>query len=390
MRTTLTAASWVIAGGRPDGAGDPLNVPMTPASNFLHGLERVYSREQGTPGWEALEELVGELESGTAVAFSSGMAGVAAVLDSLPVGAEVAIPDDCYQGVAGIVARGEQQRRWTVRTIATTDTDGWIAAVAQVDLAWLESPSNPLLEIADVPAICSAPRRAGCLVTVDNTFATPLNQRPLEHGADLVVHSATKFIGGHSDLLAGVVVADSDDLADDLREARALGGATPGTLETFLAVRGLRTLTLRLAAGQHTAGILAKRLEDHADVTRVRYPGLPSHPGHALAGRILDGFGSMISFEVTGGGARSEALCERLALIRHATSLGAVESTIERRAGHAGQEHLPPSLLRFSVGCEDVEDLWADLSQALSGSGAPTDGDSVSSGGTAGDRHPDR
>jgi cystathionine gamma-synthase len=312
-----------------------------------------------------LEEIVGGLEGGSSVAFASGMAGIAAVFDELPAGANVALPDDCYQGVAGLANAGQRRGRWSVRRIAVADTAGWIQACAEFDLIWLESPSNPLLAVAELGTICAAPRKPGAILGVDNTFATPLNQRPLELGADVAVESVTKFIGGHSDLLGGVVTVRDSALLAALRQARELAGATPGTLETFLAVRGARTLAVRLERAQQNAIVLAGRLADHAAVLITRYPGLASHPTHEAARRQLKGFGTIISFDIREGAEAADAVCARLRLIQHATSLGAVESTIERRASVPGQEHLPPSLLRLSVGIEGVEDLWADLDRAL-------------------------
>jgi cystathionine gamma-synthase len=200
---------------------------------------------------------------------------------------------------------------------------------------------------------------------VDNTFATPLNQRPLALGAEVAVQSVTKFIGGHSDLLGGVVTVRDANLLAALRQARELAGATPGTLETFLAVRGARTLALRLERAQRNAMTLAERLARHPNITLTRYPGLASHPTHEAARRQLKGFGTIISFDVRGDASAADAVCTGLQLIQHATSLGAVESTIERRASVPGQEHLPPTLLRLSVGIEAVEDLWTDLDRAL-------------------------
>ncbi|HEU4453263.1 MAG TPA: PLP-dependent transferase [Longimicrobium sp.] len=357
--------SWLVSAGRASEPGAPLNVPLIPASNFIIGSGRSYSRDDGTPTWEALEEVVGGLESGRAVAFASGMAAIAAVFDQLPAGAVVVLPDDCYQGVAGLVAAGAERGRWSVRRVAVEDTDGWIRACASADLVWLESPSNPLLTVADLEAICAAPRRPGAIVAVDNTFATPLNQQPLELGATVSLQSATKFIGGHSDLLAGVATTRDDAMWHALKRSRELNGATPGTLEAFLAVRGARTLAIRLQRAQQTALMLAERLEAHPLVARVRYPGLPSHPTHETARRVLKGFGTIISFDLAGGAEFADAVCRNVRLVRHATSLGAVESTMERRAVIPGQEHLPPSLLRLSVGIEDAEDLWADLDAAI-------------------------
>jgi len=361
----LTPQSWLAAAGRPKEPGSPLNVPPVPASNYKLGGERIYLRDNGSPGWEALEEIVGGLEGGACVAFASGMAAAAAVFDQLDVGARVVIPDDCYHGVAELAKAGERKGQWSLQRIAVDDTQAWLDAAGTADLLWLESPSNPLLTVADLASICSAPRKTGAIIAVDNTFATPLNQRPLELGADVSMHSATKFIGGHSDLLAGVLATSDSSLLESFRKSRTLSGATPGTLETFLAVRGVRTLSLRLERAQETAGRLAQWLESHPAVDTVRYPGLESHPTHALAKAQLEGFGSMISFDVAGGARSADEVCGAVQLIRHATSLGGVESTMERRAANKGQEYLPPSLLRLSVGIESFDDLRDDLEQAI-------------------------
>jgi len=222
--------------------------------------------------------------------------------------------------------------------------------------------------VADLDTICNAPRKPGAMLAVDNTFATPLNQRPLALGADFSVQSATKFIGGHSDLLSGVVTVRDPNRLALLRQARELAGGTPGILETFLAVRGARTLALRLERAQFNAALLAERLSHHRNVALTRYPGLETHPTHEAARRQLKGFGSIISFDVRGGETAADAVCSHLRLIQHATSLGSVESTIERRASIPGQHHLPPALLRLSVGIEAVEDLWSDLDRALTSS----------------------
>lgn len=365
MASTIKPESWLVSAGRDSKPGAPLNVPPIPASNFIIGTGREYSRDDGSPTWEALEEVVGGLESGKAVAFASGMAAIASVFDQLAAGAVVVLPDDCYQGVTGLATAGAERQRWSVQRVAVEDTAGWIQACSIADLIWLESPSNPLLTVADLEAVCAAPRKPGAIVAVDNTFATPLNQRPLDFGATVSLQSATKFIGGHSDLLAGIATTKDDALWHALRKCRELTGATPGTLEAFLAVRGARTLALRLQRAQQTAMMLSERLATHRLVTCVRYPGLPSHPTHAIAKRVLKGFGTIISFDLLGGPESADRVCRNVRLIRHATSLGAVESTIERRAAIPGQEHLPPSLLRLSVGIEDADDLWDDLNAAI-------------------------
>ncbi len=340
--------TWLVVAGRPEPApGALLNTPVIAASTYVLGSERIYSRNEATEGWEAFEAMLGGLEGGQAVAFSSGMAACAAVLGQLPTGAHLVLVDDCYQGVAAIADAGARTHQWRVERLAATDPV-WLQRTSEADLLWIESPSNPLLEVAELAAICAAPRRSGTRVVVDNTFATPLLQRPLELGADIVVHSATKLIGGHSDLLLGAAVtADNHELAL-LREARGRNGATPGMLECFLALRGARTLALRLHHAQASAQQVAERLEGHDAVLRLRYPG----------------FGTIISFELKDAAAADRA-CRATRIIRHATSLGGVETSMERRGLHPGQEHIPPGLIRLSIGCEDVEDLWSDLEAAL-------------------------
>lgn len=363
---TFTAPeSILVAAGRDDRPGAPLNRPLVPASNFILGTDRAYARDDGTPTWEALEDICGRMERGRSVAFASGMAAAAAIFDRLTVGSHVVLPQDCYQGVVGLAERGQRRGFWSVERLSVRDTPAWVKACEHADLVWLESPSNPLLEVADLKAICAAPRKPTGLLAVDNTFATALNQQPLDLGADVSVQSVTKFIGGHSDLLAGVVTVRRDDLAQALRHARELAGATPGALETFLAVRGARTMALRLERAQQNAMFLARQLAQHPEVRLVRYPGLETHPTHAVASEQLGGFGTILSFDVAGGALQADHVCRRVRLIRHATSLGAVESTIERRAAVPGQGHLPESMLRMSVGIEAAEDLWHDLRDAL-------------------------
>lgn len=361
----LNPESLLVKASRPEEPGAPLNTPLVPSSNFIKGAGTQYSREDATPTWRALEHIVGELEGGDCVAYASGMAAAAAVFSLLGVGTEIALADDCYHGVTKLAAEGETLGRWKVRRVAVDHTRGWQKALEECDLVWLETPSNPMLVLADLEAICSAPRREGCLLAFDNTVATPLNQQPLKLGADIVMHSGTKYIGGHSDLLMGLLVAREPDLSEQLRHQRLLHGATPGVLEAWLATRGLRTLAIRLERAQSNALRLARFLERQASVKTVRYPGLESHPQHALAISQMSGFGGLITFEVRDGARGANRLCANVRLISHATSLGSVESTIERRSAQIGQEHLPPGLVRLSVGIEHVEDLLADLEQAL-------------------------
>ena len=354
-----------VTAGRPHEPGAPLNHGMEPASNFVLGTERGYSRDDGTATWVAFEQIAGALEHGRSVAFASGMAAIAAVIDMVPTGGRIVWPDDCYQGVAGIIQEGEADGRWTSVRLPVAATAEWCGAAADADLVWVETPSNPLLDVADLVAIGAAPRRPGSILAVDNTLAGPLAQQPLDLGADVSLQSATKHLGGHSDLLCGVATVRDEALLHRLHRQRELRGATPGTLETYLAVRGVRTYPLRAAASAASALEIAARLEAHPAVEVVRFPGLPSHPQHAIAAAQLAHFGSVISFDVRGGGAAADAVCERVRLVCHATSFGAVESTMERRAVIRGQEHLPAGLLRLSVGIESMEDIWSDLDQAL-------------------------
>jgi len=338
----VNLATWLIAGGRNREPGQPLNVAPQLASNFYLPADRDYSRAKGTETSDAFEALMAGLEGGHALSFSSGMAAAHVVLNRLPAG------------------------RWNIMRLKLDDTQAWIDAAKTADLLWLETPANPLMTVCDLPAICSAPRKPGTIVAVDSTFATPLVQRPLDFGADVVMHSATKFIGGHSDLLAGLLITESQELYDEFHGRRLLNGGTIGAMEAFLATRGARTLSLRMEKAQANAVELAARLEASDDVAVVRYPGLTSHPTHENAAKFMIGWGAMISFETVGSAERAAAICDQVEIINHATSLGGIESTMERRAAVAGQETMPPSLIRFSVGCEDVEDLSNDLANAFS------------------------
>ena len=358
-------STWLISGGRSRVAGEPLNVAPQLASNYYLPADRDYSRAKGTTTSDAFEELMGGLENGRALAFASGMGAAACVLNRLPAGATLALPVDPYHGVKGLAVEAEAQGRWNVLRLELDDTQAWVDAAKVADLLWLETPANPLITVADLPAICSAPRKPGTLVAVDSTFGTPMCQQPLDLGADIVMHSATKFIGGHSDLLAGLLVVRDDELHDELHERRLLHGASIGAMEAFLAIRGARTMALRMEKAQANAVELAQRLEASDDVAVVRFPGLESHPTHVNAAKFMTGWGAMISFDTVGSGERADEICRRVQVINHATSLGGVETTMERRAAVSGQETMPPSLIRMSVGCEDVEDLSNDLAQAF-------------------------
>ncbi|MBA8795446.1 cystathionine gamma-synthase [Friedmanniella endophytica] len=372
-----TATRWrpetlAVAAGRPERTIDaPLNEPITPASTYVAAADPTgtvgYGR-YGNPGWTALEAAVGALEGGPALAFASGMAAAHALLELVPDGGVLVLQQQCYLGVGSLAAEYAQRQRFTLRLVDGADTEAVLAAAEGADLVWLETPANPTMEVADVRAV-AAGRPEGALLVVDNTFATPVQQRPLTLGADLALHSATKFLSGHSDALCGMVVAapGRQDLLDRLGAVRRLHGATPGVLETFLVLRGLRTLPLRVRQATASAGELARRLAGHPAILRVRYPGLTDDRFHALAATQMDGFGSLVSIELAGAAA-AETLIERLRLWVHATSLGGVESTLERRRRWPAElPAVPEGLVRMSVGLEHVEDLWDDLDQALRG-----------------------
>ncbi|RZS87015.1 cystathionine gamma-synthase [Motilibacter rhizosphaerae] len=363
----LSPATQVVAGGRPERLpGAPAVVPPVFSSTYVQDGAVAYGRF-GNPTWAALEEVLGTLDGGTATAYGSGTAAVSAVLDRVPVGGTVVAPVGCYSGtLVGLERLHRLGRVGEVRLVDPADTAAVVAALPGADLLWVESPTNPLLAVADLPALVAAAYEVGALVAVDATFCSPLVLRPLDLGADVVVHSATKYLAGHSDALLGVAVTRSEELSAALVESRSAGGAIPGTMEAWLVLRGLRTLHLRVERSQANALELARRLEGHPALERVRYPGLASDPGHARATEQLAGYGSIVCLDVRGGAEPAERLVAGCRLWLPATSLGGVESTLERRRRHAAESaDVPEGLVRLSVGVEDVEDLWADLSDAL-------------------------
>lgn len=365
---SVPSPSWqletlAVSAGRDTSPGAALNVPPTLASTFRDGGQYGYGR-WGNPTWSAFEEALGALEGGHAVAFSCGQAAAAALVASLTTGATVIYPTFSYNGTRGLLRELEDSGRLQLRPVDVTDTAAVLAHLDGADLIWLESPTNPMLGIVDLPEVLAAANDAGVVSVVDNTFATPLLQRPLAWGASAVVHSATKYLGGHSDLLLGAVVTSDPGHRDRLVGRRTLNGAIPGAMEAFLALRGLRTLPVRLARQQETAGVLADRLNKHPTVTAVNYPGLATDPHHRRARALMSGFGAMVSFVVDGAGP-ADRLVGALQLIVATTSLGGVETTIERRSRWPGEEAVPAGLLRLSVGLEHPDDLWTDLSEAL-------------------------
>jgi cystathionine gamma-synthase len=347
---------------RPDG---PVNPDITLSSTFHAGGEVGYARNSN-PTWEPLEDAIGELEGGHALLYASGMAAVSAVLELVPLGGTVVAAAHAYNGTRARLAELAAGGRLVVREVRVEDGAALAEACPGADLVWLESPTNPTMAVCDLAAAARVAHDAGALVVCDSTFATPLVQRPIEHGTDIVVHSATKALSGHSDVLLGVVVTPHEDLFSRLWRIRKLTGAIPGPVEAWLALRGLRTLALRVDRAQSNAAELARRLGTHPAVARVRYPGLPGDPGHAVATRQMSGYGSLLAFETVGDAAAAQSVCERTRLWLHATSLGGVESSLERRRRWADEStEVPENLIRLSVGIEDVEDLWDDLRQAL-------------------------
>jgi cystathionine gamma-synthase len=329
--------------------GAPLELTSTYQADGQVGYARA-----GNPTWSAFEEALGSLEGGDALVFASGMAAVSAALALVPHGSAVVASRTAYNGTVATLLDAEQDGSFEVRWVDLTDTAAVVAALDGAALAWLESPSNPLLEVADLPALAAAARERGVLTVCDNTFATPLRQRPLELGVDVVVHSVTKYLSGHSDLILGATVTSATEagqaLRDRLAHHRLLRGAIAGPMETWLALRGMRTLDVRLERASANAAELARRLEEHPGVERVRYPG----------------FGAMVSVEVAGGAEAAERVAAAVVLWSHSTSLGGVESQVERRRRHPLEpDTTPENLLRLSVGIEDVEDLWRDLDRAL-------------------------
>ena len=372
---SVSPATLAVTAGRPGyRADDPVTAPVVLTSTYVARdaqtgpLDRVYGRWDN-PTWQALEDALAELEGGgRALGFASGMGAVSAVFDLVPVGGRIVLPRAAYSGTASLGAELTASGRLTAVEVEVANTDAVVAALDGADVLLVESPTNPMLEVADLPALAAAARAAGVLFAVDNTFATPLLQRPLELGADVVLHSATKYLGGHSDVLLGatVVAAESEELHARLHAYRTLRGAIPGPWEAWLVLRGIRTLALRVERAGANAAELARRLTNHPAVHRVRHPSLPTDPGHARATAQMRGYGAIIGLEVRGGGDAAERVASTVRLWVPATSLGGLESSLERRRRHASESSaVPESLLRLSVGIEDIEDLWRDLDAAL-------------------------
>ena len=358
----LATETQVVAAGRPEKKPDgALNPAIALNSTFHEGGPIGYGR-YGNEAWSALEEAISVLEGGKTLIFSSGMAAISSVFSLLPQGAIIVAAENGYQGTTTMLKKMHEAKKLEVRFVNLPNTDEVLKALPGAQMLYLESPTNPAIEVVDLPAVIAAGKKAGSIVVVDSTLATPMVQNPLALGADIALHSVTKYLSGHSDILLGCVVTNDESIFERVEQARRYGGAIPGPFEAWLALRGLRTFALRMQRSQENAMELAKRLEKDPRVLKVRYPGLASDPYHERAKSFMKGFGAMISFEVKADIAQIDKMCNSSTLITNATSLGGVESIWERRRRWATESHtIPENLIRFSVGIENVDDLWSDI-----------------------------
>ena len=376
---TGLATKAIHAGYRPDPATGAVNAPIYASSTFAQdgvgGLRGGFDYARtGNPTRAALEASLAAVEEGAyGRAFSSGMAATDCALRAmLRPGDHLVIPNDAYGGTFRLIDKVFTQWDVTYTPAALSDVDAVRAAITpQTRLIWVETPTNPLLAIADIAAIAELGNENSAKVLVDNTFASPALQRPLTLGADVVLHSTTKYIGGHSDVVGGALVTNDEELDGAFAFLQNGAGAVPGPFDAYLTMRGLKTLMLRMQRHSENASAVAQFLAGHPSVSAVLYPGLPTHPGHEIAARQMGGFGGMVSLRMRGGRAAAEDLCARTRVFILAESLGGVESLIEHpsamtHASTAGSQlEVPDDLVRLSVGIEDVADLLADLEQAL-------------------------
>ena len=376
---TGLATKAIHAGYRPDPATGAVNAPIYASSTFAQdgvgGLRGGFDYARtGNPTRAALEASLAAVEEGAyGRAFSSGMAATDCALRAmLRPGDHLVIPNDAYGGTFRLIDKVFTQWDVTYTPAELSDVDAVRAAITpQTRLIWVETPTNPLLAIADIAAIAELGNENSAKVLVDNTFASPALQRPLTLGADVVLHSTTKYIGGHSDVVGGALVTNDEELDGAFAFLQNGAGAVPGPFDAYLTMRGLKTLVLRMQRHSENASAVAQFLAGHPSVSAVLYPGLPTHPGHEMAARQMGGFGGMVSLRMRGGRAAAEDLCARTRVFILAESLGGVESLIEHpsamtHASTAGSQlEVPDDLVRLSVGIEDVADLLADLEQAL-------------------------
>src|SRR6266702_6905386 len=365
--------------GWTDPATGAVVLPFHTATTFERDPDNQYRRGRSygradNPGYDQPQAVITALEGGAAsLLFASGMAAATAVFDSLPLGAHVVAPRVMYWALRRWLALADAKGALQVDFVDATAIDEMRRAVqpGRTRLLWIETPANPLWSITDIAGAAEIAHRAGALLAVDSTAATPVLTRPLALGADIVMHSATKYLNGHSDVIAGsLTAAREDEFWERLVAARNGGGAILGTLEAYLLLRGMRTLHLRVERACRSAQRIAEHFAGHQKVLGVLYPGLPDHPGHGIAARqMAGGFGGMLSIRVAGGAAAAIATAAGLQVWKRATSLGGVESLVEHRASVEGADSpAPPDLLRLSVGIEDPGDLIADLAAALEAS----------------------
>ncbi|MEI6404580.1 MAG: PLP-dependent aspartate aminotransferase family protein [Actinomycetes bacterium] len=359
-----------VHGGRPPRVADgPINQPIVASSTLHAGGPFGYHREFNET-LHALEDLIGQLEGGTAVTFSSGMAAANAVFDLFRPQSVIVASKFSYTGVSVRLRELAADGRIELRLVDITDIDAMQEAINRdgksASWVWIESPTNPMIEIGDIRATAQLCHEVGARLVVDNTFMTPARQKPLGLGAHVVMHSVTKGLSGHSDLLMGALVTADHELAEEFLMRRVLLGAVPSAFDGFLAIRGIRTLNVRIDRAEHNAQILAERLQEHPSVRVVHYPGLPGHKNAAVAKDQTSGPGTVLSFETIGGPDDAQRVCESVTLMSHATSLGGVETLLERRRRWPSENpDIPETLIRLSCGIENVEDLWTDLRTAL-------------------------
>ncbi|WP_104182004.1 PLP-dependent aspartate aminotransferase family protein [Arthrobacter sp. B0490] len=380
VRSDLAPDTLTVAAGRPPREHDaPVNAPIVLTTTYHETRapepgDRVYARGSN-PTWDPFEEALGALEGSDlpALVFASGLGAAAAALSLVPTGGVVVLPRHAYAGSLGLAADLAAQGRFELCVVDIADTGAVLSELrALADrfdagqvMLWLESPTNPMLEVAELSVLTDAAHAIGAVVVADNTFNTPIVHRPLDAGVDVVLHSVTKWLAGHSDVVLGALVTSDPTRRERLLAHRTLHGAIAGPFEVWLALRGLRTLALRMERSQGTALALAHRLAEHPAVRRVRYPGLPSDPGHERAAEQFEGFGGIVSIELDDV-ATADALVAAVRLWLPATSLGGVESLVERRRRQPAEPlTVPEALVRLSVGIENPGDLWADLDQAL-------------------------
>ena len=364
-----------VSAGRPERVPDgSVNPPIVASSTYHAGGPYGYGREWNETTSYA-EDILGQLEGGTASLYSSGMAAANAVFDLIPQGGVIVAPNHAYTAVGIRIKELHDAGHLVARFVNVADAEALAAEIrgsATGDNAgaatwvWLETPTNPLMEICDLPSAIVTAHEVGAKVVVDNTFMTPARQRPLSLGADVVMHSVTKGLAGHSDLLMGGLVTRDEALAQEFVKRRIFLGAAPSAFDSFLAARGMRTLMIRIDRAEANAILLAQRLASHPAIKAVYYPGLVESHGAQIHAQQADGPGVVLSFDIHGTVADADAICEAVTVMTYATSLGGVESLIERRRRWAHENiEVPETLIRLSVGIENVEDLWADLNQAL-------------------------